>query len=113
MTTLLANCGIDPVGSPNAQCPSINAVLASIGQLVAGAIASAFVGQAIHPGTAWIHLPLALLAAALAGALWALIAAWLKVRRGVHEVISTIMLNWTAIYLQRCRVQRWEEGRAR
>ena len=73
------------------------------GQLAAGAIASAFVGQAIHPGTAWIHVPLALLAAALAGALWALIAAWLKVRRGVHEVISTIMLNWTAIYL----VESW------
>lgn len=69
------------------------------GQLVCGAIAAAFVGQAVHPGTAWVHVPLALLAAAVAGALPALLAAWLKVRRGVHEVISTIMLNWTAIYL--------------
>lgn len=69
------------------------------GQLVAGAIAAAFVGQAIEPGSALIHLPLALVAAMIAGALLALVAAWLKVRRGVHEVISTIMLNWTAIYL--------------
>ncbi len=69
------------------------------GQLVAGAIAAAFVGQAIQPGSALIHLPLALIAAMLAGAALALIAAWLKVRRGVHEVISTIMFNWTAIYL--------------
>lgn len=69
------------------------------GQLVAGAIAAAFVGQAIQPGSALVHLPLALIAAMLAGAALALIAAWLKVRRGVHEVISTIMLNWTVIYL--------------
>ena len=46
---------------------------------------------------------MALLAAAIAGAAPALLAAWLKARRGVHEVISTIMLNWTIIYL----VQDW------
>ncbi|MDR0965864.1 MAG: ABC transporter permease [Myxococcales bacterium] len=69
------------------------------GQLVVGAIAAAFVGQAIAPGSGLIHLPLALGAAMLAGALLALGAAWLKVRRGVHEVISTILLNWIAIYL--------------
>lgn len=69
------------------------------GQLVAGALAAAFVGQAIEPGSALVHLPLALIAAMIAGALTALAAAWLKVRRGVHEVISTIMINWTAIYL--------------
>ena len=73
------------------------------GQLVVGAIASAVVGAAIDPGSPWIHLPLALGAAAIAGALWALIPAWLKVRRGVHEVISTIMLNWIAIHL----VESW------
>jgi ABC-type uncharacterized transport system permease subunit len=73
------------------------------GQLVTGAIAAAFVGQAVHLGTALVHVPLALLAAAAAGAAWALLAAWLKVRRGVHEVISTIMLNWIAIHL----VESW------
>jgi simple sugar transport system permease protein len=73
------------------------------GQLVVGAIASAWVGYAISPGSAWIHVPLALAAAAIGGALWGLLPAWLKVKRGVHEVISTIMLNWIAIHL----VESW------
>ena len=73
------------------------------GQLVVGAIASAYLGYAVAPGTAWVHLPLCLLGAAAAGAVWGLIPAWLKVRRGVHEVISTIMLNWIAIHL----VESW------
>jgi general nucleoside transport system permease protein len=73
------------------------------GQLVLGAIAAAWLGAAFHPGTAWLHLPVALGGAMVAGAAWALIPAWLKVRRGVHEVISTIMLNWVAIHL----VESW------
>jgi simple sugar transport system permease protein len=40
-----------------------------------------------------------LLAAAVAGGAWGLLPGWLKVRRGVHEVISTILLNWIAIHL--------------
>jgi general nucleoside transport system permease protein len=38
-------------------------------------------------------------AGALAGALWAGIAGILKATVGAHEVISTIMLNWTAIWI--------------
>ncbi len=41
---------------------------------------------------------LAVLAAALAGGAWAGIAGGLKAFRGAHEVISTIMLNWIAIF---------------
>src|SRR5690606_5966456 len=48
---------------------------------------------------ALLHVPLCLTVACLAGALWALPAAALKLRRGVHEVISTIMLNWIAVSL--------------
>src|SRR6185295_16487535 len=44
-----------------------------------------------------VHVPACLLAAAVTGGLYALIAAELKRRRGVHEVISTIMLNWIAV----------------
>jgi len=72
------------------------------GQFIAGALAAAVVGRALHLPTA-LHVPLSLLAAAAGGALPALAAAWLKVRRGVHEVISTIMLNWVVIYT----VQDW------
>jgi simple sugar transport system permease protein len=72
------------------------------GQFIAGALGAAVAGHALHL-PAPLHIPAALIAAAIAGALPALIAAWLKVRRGVHEVISTIMLNWVVIYV----VQDW------
>lgn len=46
-----------------------------------------------------VHLPLAILAGMLAGALWAGIAGVLKARTGAHEVIVTIMLNYVGYYL--------------
>lgn len=66
------------------------------GQLMMGAITAAVVGAKLSLPAA-LHLPLCLITAALAGGLYASIAAWLKLRRGVHEVISTIMLNWVAV----------------
>lgn len=68
------------------------------GQFIAGALAAAVAGYAVRL-PAPLHVPFSLLCAAAAGAVPALIAAWLKVQRGVHEVISTIMLNWVVIYL--------------
>ena len=46
-----------------------------------------------------IHLPFAILAGMLAGALWAGLAGLLKARTGAHEVIVTIMLNYVGYYL--------------
>jgi simple sugar transport system permease protein len=69
------------------------------GQLLAGATAAAAVGltvPAIVPSA--VTMPLALVAGAAAGALWAGIAAWLRRRFNVLEVISTIMLNFLAAY---------------
>lgn len=40
-----------------------------------------------------------LTAGTLAGGLWAALPGWLKARRGVHEVINTIMMNYIALYL--------------
>ncbi|MGQ9627320.1 MAG: ABC transporter permease [Anaerolineae bacterium] len=69
------------------------------GQLILGGLCSVVVGYTI-PGLPWVvHLPLALLAGALAGGLWASIAGFLKARTGAHEVINTIMLNYVAIHL--------------
>ncbi len=66
------------------------------GQLYMGALASVVVGFALS-GLPWIvHLPLALVAGVLAGALWAGIAGWLKAARGAPEVVVTIMLNYIA-----------------
>jgi simple sugar transport system permease protein len=63
------------------------------GQLLMGGMAAVIVGFALTGAPAAIHLPLALLAAALAGALWGAFAGWLKAATGAHEVITTIMLN--------------------
>jgi simple sugar transport system permease protein len=66
------------------------------GQLTLGALAAAAVG-AVWPAIAWPLAPLlAGLAAAVAGTLWGAIPGWLRARRGSHEVINTIMLNFAA-----------------
>lgn len=67
------------------------------GQMIMGAVAAlAFSTLPLPPG---LLLIVALGAALLAGAIWSLPASILKVTRGVHEVISTIMLNWIAVWL--------------
>jgi general nucleoside transport system permease protein len=68
------------------------------GQLYMGAIFSAFVGYSLVGLPAIIHIPLALLAGALGGAIWGFIPGWLKAKTGAHEVINTIMLNYVAFH---------------
>ncbi len=63
------------------------------GQYYVGAIAAAFVGFAVRGLPAAVHLPLTVLTGMLAGGLWALLPIVLKLRRGAHEVITTIMMN--------------------
>ena len=66
------------------------------GQLTLGALAAAAVG-AIWPAAPWPAAPvLAGLAAVAAGTLWGAVPGWLRARRGSHEVINTIMLNFVA-----------------
>lgn len=64
------------------------------GQYLMGAFLAALVGFSLKGLPAIIHLPLTILAAIVAGSLWSLLPIYLKVKRGVHEVISTIMLNY-------------------
>ncbi len=66
------------------------------GQFVMGTVASVAVGIHFEGLPAYIHLPLALLAGIVAGALWGAIPGILKVTTGAHEVIVTIMLNYIA-----------------
>ena len=47
----------------------------------------------------FLHIVLAIVAACLAGAAWAGIAGLLKATVGANEVISTIMLNYTALWI--------------
>lgn len=65
------------------------------GQMVMGSVFAMFAGLYI-PGPRLIVLPLAVLAAALGGALWGAIPGWLKARFGANEVINTILLNFVA-----------------
>ncbi len=66
------------------------------GQFLMGTIFSVAVGISFPGLPMVIHMPLALLAGILGGALWGAIAGWLKVWKGAHEVITTIMLNYIA-----------------
>jgi simple sugar transport system permease protein len=68
------------------------------GQMLIGAIAATAVAGYV-PLPPYIHHAAVMIAAMLAGALWSVPAAFLKSIRGVHEVISTIMLNWIGRWL--------------
>jgi simple sugar transport system permease protein len=71
--------------------------IGSQGQLILGGIAAVTVSRLqLPPG---LHLLVAIVMAMAVGALWSLPAAILKLTRGVHEVITTIMLNWIAVWL--------------
>jgi len=69
------------------------------GQLYVGAILATFVGFSVHGLPLFIHLPLAVTAGFLGGALWGFIPGLLKARTGAHEVIVTIMLNYVSYQL--------------
>ena len=68
------------------------------GQLMVGWFAAAYVGMAFELPK-FIHIPFALLAAALAGAIWGLVPGLLKATLRVHEVIVTIMMNYIALHV--------------
>jgi simple sugar transport system permease protein len=67
------------------------------GQLLAGAMAAAFVG-ARESLPDWSLVPLMILAGALTGGLWATLPAVLKTRYKVDDVVATLMLNFVMYY---------------
>jgi general nucleoside transport system permease protein len=69
------------------------------GQFYAGATAATAVGIYLGGLPAWLLVPLVLVAAAASGALWGMLAGWLKVRFGASEIVTTIMLNYIAIFI--------------
>ena len=68
------------------------------GQMLMAGAAAGWIGYQFEM-PAVLHVSLALIAAMVAGGLWAGIAGVLKARTGAHEVIVTIMLNYVAFYL--------------
>ena len=68
------------------------------GQLYMGALASVLAGIYITGLPAVIHIPLVILLGFAAGALLGGFAGYLRAARGINEIISTIMLNFIAIF---------------
>lgn len=75
------------------------------GQLYAGALGGAAVALSMPGAAGWVLLPGALLAAALSGALWAAVPATMKTVLGINEVITTLLMNFVALFLAQYLVQ--------
>ncbi len=73
--------------------------LGAEGQLIIGGFFAAVVGISFAQLPIFIHLPFAILAGAFGGAIWGLVPAVLKAKLGAHEVITTMMLSYVALYL--------------
>ncbi len=69
------------------------------GQYFVGLIVANWLGVSFADLSRPLHVLIAVVAATAAGAAWAGFAGFLKATVGAHEVISTIMLNWIAIYM--------------
>jgi simple sugar transport system permease protein len=73
------------------------------GQLVMGGVAAAGVALWFPllfpnlPESRWLYLPLIIIASMVAGAIWALVPAFLKAYLKVDEIITTLMFNYIAI----------------
>jgi len=69
------------------------------GQYLVGTYAAVWAGSSLAGSPKALHILVAIAVAALAGAVWAGVAGLLKATVGANEVITTIMLNYTAIYV--------------
>ena len=69
------------------------------GQALIGGMFAVWVGFSITGLPIYVHLPLAVLAGIVGGAIWGFIPGVLKAKTGAHEVITTIMLNYIALRL--------------
>lgn len=71
------------------------------GQIMLGGLTATVVGLALKdvPLPSLVFIPLLLLAGFLGGALWAAVPAFLRTRFEVKEIVSTIMMNFVALYL--------------
>ena len=69
------------------------------GQIAVGGIAATWVALNIAASSGAIVIPVAIVAAALGGAGWAAVAAVIRLTRGVHEVLCTLLLNFVGLLL--------------
>jgi general nucleoside transport system permease protein len=69
------------------------------GQLYMGATAATALGLQMHNTPAWLALPLVIVGGILAGMAWATLPALMKVWLKIDEVVTTLLLNYVAIFL--------------
>lgn len=74
------------------------------GQYIAGTVLAVVVGSQISL-PAPLQIPIVILVGMLGGAVLGGLVGWLKARFGIHEVITSIMFNWIALYLNNFVVQ--------
>jgi simple sugar transport system permease protein len=69
------------------------------GQFLMGALGSVWIGVLVAGWPPIVAIPLAVIAGMIGGAIWGFIPGALKAFSGAHEVVTTIMLNYIAIYV--------------
>lgn len=74
------------------------------GQYIAGTVLAVVVGSQTNL-PAPLQIPIVILVGTLGGAVLGGLVGWLKARFGIHEVITSIMFNWIALYLNNFVVQ--------
>ena len=94
-TTTLVLCGLAVAFA--FRCGMFN--IGGQGQYFVGLYVANWLGHDFASMNIVLHIALCIVAATLAGAAWAGIAGFLKATVGAHEVISTIMLNWIAVWI--------------
>ena len=95
LTTALVLCGL--AVSVGFRCGLFN--IGGQGQYIVGSIFALWIGSSFLTMNGPLHIVLTIGAATLAGAAYAGVAGLLKALAGAHEVISTIMLNWIAVWV--------------
>jgi len=95
LTTALILCGL--AVSVGFRCGLFN--IGGQGQYIVGSIFALWIGSSFVTLNGPLHIVLTIGAATLAGAAYAGVAGLLKALTGAHEVISTIMLNWIAVWV--------------
>ncbi|GAB4479807.1 MAG: ABC transporter permease [Anaerolineales bacterium] len=69
------------------------------GQLYMGALLGTTIAIQDWGLPAWLHISLSLLGGFIGGGVWGLLPGYLKARHNINEVITTILLNYIAIYI--------------
>jgi ABC-type uncharacterized transport system permease subunit len=95
LTTPLILCGLAVAYAFRAGLFNIGAQ----GQYIVGSIIAVYVGSSWAGLSGWLHIVLAIVLAAAAGGAWAAIAGILRATVGANEVITTIMLNYVALWI--------------